>query len=392
MALATWPSETVVVLRTPALRLGLMALSAFFCVYVIEKEVHLGRLTRLLADERVLTAALTNRLHEVQLLLGAGKAMNAGLDLPAVLDTILSGATELLAAHGGSVMLVEGDELVAVVVAGRRDALDTRLRLGDGVAGHVALRREPVLIDGEVDPKEFPGLADREPYVESAMSVPLVHRDELVGRAERQRGAGPGVHRVRPAGAVRVRGAGLGRGGERPALRARARSRGRAHGAAGRRCDVMSMGRPRILIVEDDPDLLVVLRVNLASAGLEPILAADGRTAVSRVASERPDAVLLDVMLPGIDGWQVLEQLHAQGDRVPVVVCSAKKSPEDIDRAMRLGAVDYLVKPFDIERLVDTVMAVAGGAGRSRAPHAGAGARPRGRVSPFRRASVSSLG
>jgi DNA-binding response OmpR family regulator len=123
---------------------------------------------------------------------------------------------------------------------------------------------------------------------------------------------------------------------------------------------VTAIGRPRVLIVEDDPDLLVVLRVNLSAAGLEPILAADGRTAVARVASERPDAVLLDVMLPGVDGWQVLEQLHAQGDRVPVIVCSAKKDPVDIDRAMRLGAVDYLVKPFDIERLVDAVMAVAG--------------------------------
>ena len=181
VALATWPGQTVVVLRTPVLRIGLMALSSIFCAYVIEKEVHLGRLTHLLADERVLTAALTNRLHEVQLLLGAGKAMNAGLDLPSVLDTILIGATDLLAANGGSVMLLEGDELVAVAVVGREDARDTRLRLGDGIAGHVALRREPVLIAGHVDPREFPGLADRAPYVESAMSVPLVHRDELIG-------------------------------------------------------------------------------------------------------------------------------------------------------------------------------------------------------------------
>ena len=131
---------------------------------------------------------------------------------------------------------------------------------------------------------------------------------------------------------------------------------------------MMSIGRPRVLIVEDDPDLLVVLRVNLSSAGFEPVLAADGRTAVARVAIERPDAVLLDVMLPGIDGWQVLEELHAQGDRVPVIVCSAKKDPADIERATNLGAVDYLVKPFDIDRLVDTVVAVAGR--RSRQPFA----------------------
>src|SRR4029453_19607623 len=55
------------------------------------------------------------------------------------------------------------------------------LGLGAGVPGHVALRGEPVLIDGHVDPQEFPGLADRDPYVESAMSLPLIHRDEVVG-------------------------------------------------------------------------------------------------------------------------------------------------------------------------------------------------------------------
>jgi putative methionine-R-sulfoxide reductase with GAF domain len=181
VALATWPSQTVIVLRTPVLRIGLLALSLIFCAYVIEKEVHLGRLTRMLADERVLTAALTNRLHEVSLLFDAARAMNAGLDLASVLDTILSGATDLLGANGGSVMLLDGDELVAVAVVGREDARGTRLRLGEGVAGHVALRREALLIDGHVDPREFPGLADRAPYVESAMSVPLVHRDELMG-------------------------------------------------------------------------------------------------------------------------------------------------------------------------------------------------------------------
>jgi GAF domain-containing protein len=56
-----------------------------------------------------------------------------------------------------------------------------RLKLGEGVAGHVALRREPVLIEGHVDPTEFPGLVDRDPYVESAMSLPLIHRDDVVG-------------------------------------------------------------------------------------------------------------------------------------------------------------------------------------------------------------------
>ena len=97
--------------------------------------------------------------------------------------------------------------------------------------------------------------------------------------------------------------------------------------------------KPRVLIVEDDPDLLVVLRVNLTAIGVEPILAGDGRTAISRIQAERPDAVVLDVMLPGIDGWSVLEDLHALGDPVPVVVCSAKKDAEDMERAAAAGAL-----------------------------------------------------
>jgi two-component system, OmpR family, response regulator len=118
--------------------------------------------------------------------------------------------------------------------------------------------------------------------------------------------------------------------------------------------------KPRVLIVEDDPDLLVVLRVNLTAMGVEPILAGDGRTAISRIQAERPDAVVLDVMLPGIDGWSVLEDLHALGDPVPIVVCSAKKDAEDMARARQLGAAGYVVKPFDIDRLVDAVMDAVG--------------------------------
>ncbi|HTG47718.1 MAG TPA: response regulator [Actinomycetota bacterium] len=122
----------------------------------------------------------------------------------------------------------------------------------------------------------------------------------------------------------------------------------------------MSIRRPRVLIVEDDPDLLVVLRVNLTAVGLDPILAGDGRTAISRIQAERPDAVVLDVMLPGIDGWSVLEDLHTMGDPVPIVVCSAKKNAEDMARARALGASGYVVKPFDIDRLLDAVLEAVG--------------------------------
>jgi len=122
----------------------------------------------------------------------------------------------------------------------------------------------------------------------------------------------------------------------------------------------MAPHKPRVLIAEDDPDTLVILRINLTAAGIEPMLAGDGHTALERIEAESPDAVLLDVLLPGIDGWRVLEQLHAKGNAVPVIVCSGKDNVHDLQRARDLGAVAYLVKPFDIDRLIDVTSEVVG--------------------------------
>jgi two-component system, OmpR family, response regulator MprA len=118
--------------------------------------------------------------------------------------------------------------------------------------------------------------------------------------------------------------------------------------------------KPRVLIAEDDPDTLVILRINLQAAGIEPILAGDGRTALTRIEADRPDAVILDVLLPVMDGWQVLEELHAKGNPVPVVMCSAKDNIYDLQHARDLGSVAYLVKPFDIDRLVEVMTEVVG--------------------------------
>src|SRR5437764_743354 len=89
-------------------RVGLVFLTMGFALYVLEKEVHLRRLTRLLLDERVLTAALSNRLKELAALATVGKAVNSVLNLTQVLNIILSSALELLSADGGSIMLLEG--------------------------------------------------------------------------------------------------------------------------------------------------------------------------------------------------------------------------------------------------------------------------------------------
>ena len=111
----------------------------------------------------------------------------------------------------------------------------------------------------------------------------------------------------------------------------------------------------RVLIVDDEPDILLMLRVNLEAAGFHTALAADGETALRRISEEAPDVVLLDVMMPVMDGWSVLQALSG-GDRAPrVVVVSAKSSDRDVVRALNLGACEYITKPFDPDDLVGTV-------------------------------------
>src|SRR5215216_1381688 len=181
VVLSIWPITHGSAIASGPLRWGIVLMSVGFCVYAIDKERHLQKLARLLTDERVLTAALSNRLGELSLLLQAGKAMNAVLELDAVLDVILHSAQELLAGASGSIMLVDGDALVARCVRDNPDALGRRVAMGDGIAGRVAQTMEPLLINGRPTSNEFPGLDTRALPVSSAMSVPIVHRDQLLG-------------------------------------------------------------------------------------------------------------------------------------------------------------------------------------------------------------------
>jgi signal transduction histidine kinase len=163
-------------------RVGLVLLTMAFACYILEKEVHLRRLTRLLLDERVLTAALSNRLKELAALMTVGQAMNSVLNITQVLDIILSSALELLGADGGSIMLMEEpDELRAVCVRGHSQAEGARQRVGEGIAGYVAQEREPLLIAGDASRERFKNLVRQEPPVESALSVPLINRDDVLG-------------------------------------------------------------------------------------------------------------------------------------------------------------------------------------------------------------------
>ncbi|MBV8296783.1 MAG: response regulator [Acidimicrobiia bacterium] len=111
----------------------------------------------------------------------------------------------------------------------------------------------------------------------------------------------------------------------------------------------------KILIVDDEPDVLLLLRVNLEAAGYETVLAADGETALTRIDETTPDVVLLDIMMPVMDGWGVLRVLSGREAAPRVVVVSAKSSDRDVVRALTSGALDFVTKPFDPEDLIAIV-------------------------------------
>jgi DNA-binding response OmpR family regulator len=122
----------------------------------------------------------------------------------------------------------------------------------------------------------------------------------------------------------------------------------------------MKPGRARVLIVDDEPDILLMLRVNLEAEGYETSLAGDGETALRRIDEERPDAVLLDVMMPVMDGWGVLARLASADPRPRILVLSAKSGDRDLARAYELGADQYVTKPFDPDDLIATLEELLG--------------------------------
>jgi CheY-like chemotaxis protein len=106
--------------------------------------------------------------------------------------------------------------------------------------------------------------------------------------------------------------------------------------------------RRTVLVVDDEPDVLLLCRVNLEFEGYEVIEAADGEEAMERVRSARPDVVLLDVMMPKMDGWQVLAAIKEDPELadIPVVMLTAKVQDQDQIRGWSQGAADYITKPF----------------------------------------------
>ena len=108
-----------------------------------------------------------------------------------------------------------------------------------------------------------------------------------------------------------------------------------------------------ILVVDDNQDNAEILRAYLESRGYAVAVAADGRTALAKLEETDPDLVLLDVMMPGMDGWEVCRTIknHPEHSRIRVIMVTAKGAWEDKHEGMRSGADDYLVKPVDLEDL-----------------------------------------
>ncbi len=113
----------------------------------------------------------------------------------------------------------------------------------------------------------------------------------------------------------------------------------------------------RILAVDDEPRYLEIIRFNLESAGYRVLCAASGEAALKAAAAEEPDLIVLDVMLPGIDGFEVLTRVRERSS-CPVIMLTAKGSEEDKVRGLRLGADDYVTKPFSAQELLARVEAV----------------------------------
>ena len=115
-----------------------------------------------------------------------------------------------------------------------------------------------------------------------------------------------------------------------------------------------------ILVVDDDPDIARFVEVNLRSAGYDVSVAGDGEEALERASELRPDLVLLDVMMPRLDGFELVRALrgHADTQTVPVILLSARAGQESRLEGLERGADDYLVKPFDFGELLARVRAL----------------------------------
>lgn len=118
-----------------------------------------------------------------------------------------------------------------------------------------------------------------------------------------------------------------------------------------------------ILIIDDDDELLQMLGMIMRRSGFDTILANDSRLALEKVSEQQPDGIMLDLMMPKLNGFEVCKQVRAlpEGKDVPILILSARMQPEDRDRAFAAGATDYMMKPITSRELVERVQRLLDG-------------------------------
>jgi DNA-binding response OmpR family regulator len=144
------------------------------------------------------------------------------------------------------------------------------------------------------------------------------------------------------------------------------REPGARYRSADQAAESRSTAEARILIVDDESAIRLVCQLNLDSVGFQTLEAADGETALALARSEQPDLILLDVMLPGIDGWGVAEALAASPEtrEIPILFLSARSDRADEARGHEAGGLGYITKPFDPQELISRVRDVLERTGR----------------------------
>jgi len=113
----------------------------------------------------------------------------------------------------------------------------------------------------------------------------------------------------------------------------------------------------KILVVDDEPNLVRLMEFVLGSKGHQMIVAHNGEEALARVAEQKPDLILLDIMMPRVDGYEVVRRLRADPDyaSIPIIMLSAKAQDADVEKGHEVGVNEYVTKPFSPPHLVEVV-------------------------------------
>ena len=119
----------------------------------------------------------------------------------------------------------------------------------------------------------------------------------------------------------------------------------------------MPSGSTRVLVIDDEAPIRLLCRVNLEAEGMQVLEAADGPSGLEKARAESPDVILLDVMMPGLDGWRVAEELldDPRTESIPIVFLTARAELRDRARGIDLGGIDYVTKPFNPVELAPLV-------------------------------------